>query len=103
MKKILLIPVLMTLTLAHAQSADLRTGDDILRAMHVRYKSSWYQTVTFTQKSTTYKDDGTSTAETWHEAALIPGKLRIDIGPPANENGFVLVNGNVTIMKDGKI
>jgi outer membrane lipoprotein-sorting protein len=105
MKKILLIPVLatLTLTLAHAQSAGIRTGEDVLRAMHDRYKSSWYQTVTFTQKSTTYKEDGTSSAETWYEAALIPGKLRIDIGLPANGNGFVLVNGDVTIMKDGKI
>ena len=105
MKKILMIPalVILTLTFAQAQSADIRTGEDVLRAMHDRYKTSWYQTVTFAQKSTTYKDDGTSTAETWYEAALIPGKLRIDIGPPANGNGFVLVNGNVTIVKDGKI
>jgi outer membrane lipoprotein-sorting protein len=103
MKRILLIPILLTLTLAHAQSASIRTGDDVLRAMHDRYKTSWYQTVTFTQKSTTYKEDGSSSAETWYEAALIPGKLRIDIGPPANGNGFVLVDGNVTMMKDGKI
>ena len=88
-------------TLAHAQS--IHTGDDLLRAMHDRYQSSWYQSLTFTQKSTTYKLDGSSTAETWYEAALLPGKLRIDIGPPASGNGYIVVGGTVTILKDGKI
>jgi len=71
--------------------------------MHARYQKSWYQSVTFVQKSTTYKPDGTSTAETWYEALLVPGRLRIDIGPPSNGNGYVLVDGKVTIVKDNKI
>ncbi len=28
-----------------AQAADIRTGDDLLRAMHDRYQASWYQTI----------------------------------------------------------
>jgi hypothetical protein len=71
--------------------------------MHDRYQSSWYQTVTFVQKSTTYKPDGTSSAETWYEAASIPGKLRIDIGPPADGKGYVLVDGEVSIINDNKV
>ena len=55
MTRLLLIPALLTFTLVHAQ--DIHTGDGLLRAMHDRYQSSWYQTVTFTQKSTTYKAD----------------------------------------------
>jgi hypothetical protein len=90
----------LTVTLANAQ--EIRSGDALLRAMHDRYQSSWYQTVTFTQKSTTYKPDGTSSAETWYEAASVPGKLRIDIGPPADGKGFVLVDGDVSIIKDNK-
>jgi len=101
MKRISLIAAILTLTLAHAQN--VTSGTDLLRAMHERYKSSWYQTVTFTQKSTTYKPDGTSSAETWYEAASLPGKLRIDIGPPANGNGYVLVDGDVSILKENKI
>jgi outer membrane lipoprotein-sorting protein len=100
-KRTLLILALPTFTLAHAQ--DIHTGDGLLRAMHERYQSSWYQTITFTQKSTTYKADGTSTAETWYEAALLPGKLRIDIGPAASGNGYVLADGTVTILQDNKI
>jgi hypothetical protein len=100
MKRWVLSPVLLTLTLAQAQ--EIRTGDGLLRAMHERYKDSWYKTVTFTQKSTTYKPDGTSSADMWFEAALLPGKLRIDIGKPADENGYVLVDGNVSIVQKDK-
>jgi outer membrane lipoprotein-sorting protein len=101
LQRTLLIPVLMTMSLAHGQN--IGSGEELLRAMHDHYKSSWYKTLSFTQRSTTYKPDGTSSAETWYEAALLPGKLRIDIGPPASGNGYVLVDGKVTILKDGKI
>jgi hypothetical protein len=92
--------ILLTLTLAHAQ--DVRSGDDVLRVMHDRYAKSWYETLTFTQQSTTYNADGTSKVDTWHEAAAFPGKLRIDIGPPSNGNGFLLVDGTLTIFREGK-
>jgi outer membrane lipoprotein-sorting protein len=101
MKRTLLILALLTFTLAHAQ--EIHSGDGLLRAMHERYQSSWYKTITFTQKSTTYKADGSSTAETWYEAALLPGKLRIDIGPAASGNGYVLADGTVTILQDNKV
>lgn len=101
MKPTLLSLFLFSLTFAQAQT--IRDGESLLRAMHDRYKDSWYQTVTFTQKSTTYNPDGTSTAETWYEAASVPGKLRIDIGEPAKGNGYVLVDGNVTIIRDHKV
>lgn len=101
LKRTLLIPALMTISLAHGQN--IGSGGELLRAMHDRYNSSWYRTLSFTQRSTTYKPDGTSSAETWYEAALLPGRLRIDIGPPASGNGYVLVDGSVTILKDGKI
>src|SRR5271156_546914 len=101
MKRFLLIPFLLTLALAHAQ--EIRNGEDVLRAMHDRYKASWYDTVTFAQKSTTYNPDGTTKVETWYEAALLPGKLRIDIGPASDGNGYVLSDGNVTILKNGKV
>jgi outer membrane lipoprotein-sorting protein len=101
MKKTLLAFLLLPLSFAHAQT--IRDGEALLRAMHDRYKDIWYQTVTFTQKSTTYKPDSTSSAETWYEALSVPGKLRIDIGEPAKGNGYVLVDGNVTILRDHKV
>jgi len=97
------ISLIVLLTLAPAQAQNIRTGEDLLRAMHERYKDSWYQTVTFTQKSTTYKSDGTSTAETWYEAASLPGKLRIDIGPASDGKGYIFSDGNLTVIKDNKV
>jgi outer membrane lipoprotein-sorting protein len=101
MQKLILILALLTSDVVQAQS--IRNGEDLLRAMHDRYKDSWYQTVTFTQKSTTYKPDGTSTAETWYEAALLPGKLRIDIGPASDGKGYVFSDGSVTVIKENKV
>jgi outer membrane lipoprotein-sorting protein len=98
---IILILASLLLNVAHAQT--IRTGEDLLRAMHDRYNNSWYQTVTFTQKSTTYKPNGTSTAETWYEAALLPGKLRIDIGRASNGKGYIFSDGMITMISDNKV
>jgi outer membrane lipoprotein-sorting protein len=101
LSKLSLLLIVLTLNLAQAQT--IRNGEDLLRAMHDRYKDSWYQTVTFTQKSTTYKSDGTSSAETWYEAALLPGKLRIDIGPATDGKGYIFSDGSVTVIKENKV
>ncbi len=100
-KAMLLFPVIF-LNLHVVCAQDVRDGTDLLRGMHDRYAKSWYQTLTFDQKSTTYNADGSTKVETWHEAALIPGKLRIDIGNPADNNGFLLVDGTVTSFQAGK-
>ena len=97
----ILVATLLTLNFAQAQS--IHNGEDLLRAMHDRYASSWYKTVTFVQKSTTYKPDGTSSAETWYEAASVPGKLRIDIGPPSDGKGYLFVDGMLTVIKGDKV
>ena len=101
MLKLILILALLTSNVVQAQT--IRNGEDLLRAMHDRYQDSWYHTVTFTQKSTTYKLDGTSSAETWYEAALLPGKLRIDIGPATDGKGYIFSNGSVTVIKENKV
>ncbi len=96
----LLLFSFLSLTLAHA--SDVRTGEDVLRMMHDRYAKTWYETLTFTQKSTTYNADGTTKIETWNEALSLPAKLRIDIGPPTENNGYLMVDGTLTILKGGK-
>ncbi len=101
MHKFIVVFALLTSNVIHAQN--IRNGEDLLRAMHDRYKDSWYQTVTFTQKSTTYKPDGTSTPETWYEAALLPGRLRIDIGPASDGKGYIFSGGNFSVIKDNQL
>jgi outer membrane lipoprotein-sorting protein len=101
MPKLFLMFLLLASPAVQAQT--IHSGEDLLRAMHERYKDSWYQTVTFTQKSTTYKSDGTSSVETWYEAALLPGKLRIDVGPANDGKGYLFVDGMLTIIKDNNV
>jgi len=101
MKKVVLISAVLSFGFAPAQ--EIRGGEDLLRAMHDRYKDSWYQTLTFKQKSTTYKPDGSSSAEAWYEAASIPGKLRIDIGPRAAGKGYLFIDGDLIVIKDNKV
>jgi hypothetical protein len=95
--------VLSAAPAAHAASARITDGKDLLRAMHNRYRHDWYQTLTFDQTSTTHNPDGTSKSEMWHEAAMVPGNLRIDIGDPSQGNGALLANGTLTRFKGGKV
>ena len=91
------------LTSAIVAAQEVRSGEALLAAMHARYKEAWYDTVTFTQKSTTYNPDGTTKVETWFETAMLPGKLRIDFGSPENRNGALLVDGTLTLFQNGKV
>jgi outer membrane lipoprotein-sorting protein len=93
---------LMTFTLP-APAQEIKSGEALLRAMHDRYQQDWYETLTFTQKSITHNPDGTTSSETWHEALMLPGKLRIDIGPPSENNGMIFVDGKLHVFKDGKL
>jgi outer membrane lipoprotein-sorting protein len=87
----------------HAGSARIADGKELLRAMHDRYRNDWYQTLTFDQTSTTHNPDGTSKSEMWHEAAMLPGNLRVDIGEPSEGNGALLANGTLTRFRAGKV
>jgi hypothetical protein len=69
-------PAPVPLPAGHAGSAPT-TGTALLQRMHDTYAGRWYRTLTFVQ--TTKFPDGR--AETWYEAAELPGKLRIDVVP----------------------
>lgn len=88
---------------AHGRVAKIADGKDLLRAMHDRYQHGWYETLTFDQASITHNPDGTSKTEIWHEAAMLPGKLRIDMGEPGQGNGALVSDGALTRFQAGKI
>jgi outer membrane lipoprotein-sorting protein len=98
-----LVLLVLALFTAKAGAGDIKNGEALLRAMHDRYQNNWYETLTFTQKSTTIKPDGTTQSATWHEALQLPGKLRIDIGQPSEGNGAIFADNTVTSFKDGKV
>ena len=73
------------------QQAPLRSGEDVIRAMHDRYAGKWYTTLSFVQHNTATKADGTQEHSTWHEDARIPGRLRIAFLPDSG-NGLLFAN-----------
>jgi outer membrane lipoprotein-sorting protein len=101
-RAVLILAAGCALLAAGVPAQEIRDGETLLRAMHGRYQNNWYETLTFTQKSTTHNDDGTDKSEIWHEAMLLPGKLRIDIGLPADGNGMLVANGARTSFQNGK-
>jgi len=101
MKKLKLL-LLLTLLAVPAFAGDIKSGNDLISAMFKKYEGKWYKTLTFVQKTIHYRDDGSSTDETWYEAMKLPGRLRIDIAPTETGNGILFADGKISSFKDGK-
>src|SRR5688572_17972800 len=87
-----------------ARSATIRSPDELVAAMHERYAAKWYRNITFVQKSSYLRADGTpSRVETWYEAIALPGRLRIDLGDPSKGNGVVYRSDSVYQIQTGRI
>jgi hypothetical protein len=83
---------LLLLTALPAFAANIKNGEELIAAMRKKYDGKWYKTLTFVQKTTNYKADGTSQVSTWYEAMEVPGKLRIDITPLENGSGIMFLD-----------
>lgn len=80
------------------------SADQLVAAMHDRYAGKWYRNLTFIQKSTFLRPDGTpSRVETWYEAGALPGRLRIDLGEPSKGNGALYRADSVYSIQAGRI
>ena len=95
--------VLMFLALVPARAANIANGEQLITAMHKKYAGKWYKTLTFVQKNTAYKPDGSTENSTWYEALSSPGKLRIDFDPLAGGEGIMFADGQQHTFKDGKL
>ena len=89
---------------ASSRDPAITSADQLLSAMHARYSGKWYRNLTFVQKSTYLRPDGsTSRVETWYEAGAMPGRLRIDLGDLAKKNGVLYRNDSVYSVQEGRI
>ncbi|MEQ1762047.1 MAG: hypothetical protein ABL984_02770 [Pyrinomonadaceae bacterium] len=102
MKQLILLSLLIIFTVP-AFGADIKNGEELIAAMHKRYVGKWYKTLTFVQKTTNYKPDGTSTVATWYEAMSLPGSLRIDFDPTDKGDGLLFSGGKIHSFRDGKL
>ena len=74
------------------------TGEELVRRMHAEYAGKWYRTLTFVQRTErTGRPD-----ETWYEAGMIPGHLRIDVAPIDSGNAFMYVGDSIYAFRGGK-
>jgi hypothetical protein len=71
--------------------------------MHDRYAGHWYRTLTFVQTTTRHLASGRDTVMTWYESVSVPGKLRIDIGPPADGNGVLYTADSTYRLQHGAV
>jgi len=94
--------LLLLLTALPAFAAKITNGEQLIAAMHKKYAGKWYKTLTFVQKTTQFKPDGTSQVSTWYEAMSVPGKLRVDVAPLEDGNGFMFLDNTQYGFKGGK-
>jgi len=90
-----------------AQPAPPKTGADVLARMRAAYDGKWYHTLTFTQKTTIRRPDGTQAVETWYESLRhTPERgvqLRIDRGEPAKGNGLLFTADSTWVVRNGAL
>lgn len=96
-----LLPFLACLALLDTTLAASPGGASVISQMHARYQDAWYDTMLFSQKNTTYNADGTTQVEMWYERGLLPGKLRIDMGAPADGNAMIMNDGQLYTFQHG--
>jgi hypothetical protein len=80
-----------------------RSGREVLQRMHDRYAGRWFRTLTFVQRTTMLRPDGTEAVETWYEAARAPDRLRIDRGDPAHGHGVLTTPDSTWVLRDGRV
>jgi hypothetical protein len=103
MRPVLFVLCLILLVVPAAQSATLKTPEELVQAMQKKYGKSWYKTATFVQKTVNYEADGSKKISTWYEAMSVPGSLRIDFAPTRDGNGILFTNNTIYSFKDGKV
>jgi outer membrane lipoprotein-sorting protein len=80
-----------------------RDGTELVTRMHDAYAGKWYKTLTFVQKTTRRKPDGTDTVSVWYESLLSPDRLRIDIGSPSEGNGVIYTADSLYVVRKGAL
>ncbi len=92
--------LLVATTLLTGPPQKVTTGSDVIRAMHARYQGKWYRTLSFVQRAI-YPDGRPE--EEWWEAALIPGRLRIDIVPVDSGRTIIYRGDSNYVFTKGKL
>ena len=88
---------------AHLSAQSVPSGRAVLDRMRAAYAGRWFRTLTFVQKTTIVRADGTQTEQTWFESMRSPGTLRIDVAPLADGNGSLNLPDKVIVIRGGQV
>jgi len=77
-------------------------GRALLARMHDRYTKRWFQSLTFVQRTTQRRPDGTTQVSTWYES-LRGTRLRIDMGDLTAGNGALYTPDSLYVVRAGKV
>lgn len=92
----------MTIGAAARQASIPKDGRALIERMHAAYDGKWFRTLTFVQKTTIVRADGSQTEQTWFESMRSPDTLRIDVAPLSNGNGSLNKPDSVVVIRGGK-
>lgn len=84
-------------------AANITDGESLIRAMHARYAGKWYNTLSFTQKTTRRLPNDSVRVDTWTEYGAMPGRLRIEMGAREAGNGAIYANDSVYAVRGGRV
>lgn len=102
--KNLFLYILVTITFISCTIPTPKSGQELVEAMHAKYKSDWYKTLTFKQATIYYDQDGKVAREqTWFEAMQLPSSLAIKFDSITSGNGIVFKNDSVYNFNQGKM
>jgi hypothetical protein len=88
-----------------AQEAAPRNGTEVLERMRAAYEGKWYHTLTFAQKTTTFRN-GEKRVQSWRESLAHTARgtqLRIDFGDASKGNGVLYTPDSSWRMQAGKL
>ena len=75
----------------------------LVQAMHQRWSGDWYRTLSFTQATTRMVGPDSSVTEEWREWAMIPGRLRIEMGPETDQRGAIIARDSTYTVRGGVV
>ena len=91
-----------TAAVPQSRRTDPINGLDVVQAMHDRYASAWYKTLSFSQTTTITLPNGGTLVQQWLEAGKFPGRLRIDTDT-AGRSGVIYSGDTVYRFDSGKL
>lgn len=103
MRKFVLFSFIVILIAMPVRAAKVKSAEDLVSAMRKEYAGKWYKTLTFVQKNTQFRPDGSKQNSIWYEAMSLPGKLRVDFAPSEKGNGLMFLNGEQHSFQNGKL